>query len=151
MYKQAMENRMRNHWSPQYETKEGIEYDKKEFISKLGMDDIIKTNDFIRIQKLYPEKINMCFDLFHKNLAIEEAILNGSFIPEKPISKKKKHQIETENYKNMKEICAILKSLVIDSTPIEIQYDIYWQRYLTCYISEFVSFLQCQRGLNLFY
>lgn len=143
--------RKRNRWTPEYAEEDGIVYNKKSFYSKLHMEDIAKTKQFIEYQRKSPKKIEECFALLMQNAEIEEKTIVGTYIPEKPISKKKKHSVDSEQYKNMKKIYEIVLEVIKENTPFETQLDITWQNYLFSLKIDFVCFLQCQRGLDIFY
>lgn len=134
-------------WDPILVIKDGIEYDTHRFnsIAYNKSDEIIEM--FIHYQKQYPERIENCFALLKENLKIDETELNGRM----PISRKRKYIVETQSYKNIIEIQEILKSILNDIIPIEQQQTLSWQNNNLETVSDWISFIQCQRGFHHFY
>ena len=134
-------------WDPVLVIKYGIEYDKHRFnsIAYNKSDETIEM--FIHYQKQSPERIENCFTLLKENLKIDETELIGTL----PVSRKRKYIVETQSYKNIIEIQEILKSILNDIIPIEQQQTLSWQNNNLETVSDWISFLQCQRGFHHFY
>jgi len=148
LYIFCLEIRLRNpSWDPILVIKDGIEYDTHRFnsIAYNKSDETIEM--FIHYQKQSPERIEKCFALLKDNLKIDEIDLNGTM----PNSRKRKYIVETESYKNIIEIQEILKSILNDIIPIEKRQTLCWQNNNLETVSDWISFLQCQRGFHHFY